>query len=47
MEDLVLNKNLQKEVEPSGRPITKGWLSSYFGMRTHPTFGAPRNAQGY
>ncbi|MCP4332034.1 MAG: peptidoglycan DD-metalloendopeptidase family protein [Gammaproteobacteria bacterium] len=39
MEDLVLNENLQKEVEPSGRPITKGWLSSYFGMRTHPISG--------
>ena len=39
MENLVLNKNLQKEVEPSGRPITKGWLSSYFGMRTHPLSG--------
>ena len=39
MEDLVLNENLQKEVEPSGRPITKGWLSSYFGMRTHPLSG--------
>jgi len=39
MEDLVLNANLQKEVEPSGRPITKGWLSSYFGMRTHPISG--------
>jgi murein DD-endopeptidase MepM/ murein hydrolase activator NlpD len=39
MEDLVLNANLQKEVEPSGRPITKGWLSSYYGMRTHPLSG--------
>ncbi len=39
MEDLVLNENLQKEVQPSGRPITKGWLSSYFGMRTHPISG--------
>ena len=39
MENLVLNENLQKEVEPSGRPITKGWLSSYFGMRTHPISG--------
>jgi murein DD-endopeptidase MepM/ murein hydrolase activator NlpD len=39
MEDLVLNENLQKEVAPSGRPITKGWLSSYFGMRTHPLSG--------
>jgi murein DD-endopeptidase MepM/ murein hydrolase activator NlpD len=39
MEDLVLNENLQKEVEPSGRPIIKGWLSSYYGMRTHPLSG--------
>jgi murein DD-endopeptidase MepM/ murein hydrolase activator NlpD len=39
MENLVLNENLKKEVEPSGRPIKKGWLSSYFGMRTHPISG--------
>ena len=39
MEGLVLNENLQKEVEPSGRPITKCWLSSYYGMRTHPLSG--------
>ena len=39
MENLVLNRNLQSEVEPSGRPIKKGWLSSYFGMRTHPISG--------
>jgi murein DD-endopeptidase MepM/ murein hydrolase activator NlpD len=39
MGDLVLNENLQREVEPSGRPITKGWLSSYYGMRTHPISG--------
>ena len=39
MENLVLQENLQKEVEPSGRPITKGWLSSYYGMRTHPISG--------
>ena len=39
IENLVLDANLQKEVEPSGRPITKGWLSSYYGMRTHPLSG--------
>lgn len=39
MENLVLNEKLQKEVQPSGRPITKGWLSSYYGMRTHPISG--------
>jgi hypothetical protein len=39
IENLVLDENLKKEVEPSGRPITKGWLSSYYGMRTHPLTG--------
>ena len=39
MENLVLDQNLKKEVVPSGRPITKGWLSSYYGMRTHPISG--------
>ena len=39
MENLVLDENLNKEVKPSGRPIVKGWLSSYYGMRTHPISG--------
>ena len=39
LENLVLDDNLQKEVQPSGRPITSGWLSSYYGMRMHPISG--------
>ena len=39
LEDLLMNRNLQKEVKPSGRPIVSGWLSSYYGMRTHPISG--------
>ena len=39
LEDIVLVENLQKEVQPSGRPLLKGWLSSYYGMRTHPICG--------
>ncbi len=39
LENLVLNQNLQNEVQPSGRPILKGWISSYYGMRTHPLSG--------
>ncbi len=39
LEDLIMSRNLQKEVQPSGRPITSGWLSSYYGMRTHPISG--------
>lgn len=39
LEDLLMSRNLLKEVQPSGRPITNGWLSSYYGMRTHPISG--------
>ena len=39
LEDIVMLENLQKEVQPRGRPLLKGWLSSYFGMRTHPISG--------
>jgi len=37
--DLLMSRNLRKEVQPSGRPIIKGWLSSYYGMRIHPITG--------
>ncbi len=46
LEGLVMNKNLQKEVQPSGRPILKGWLSSYYGMRTHPISGKKEMHKG-
>jgi murein DD-endopeptidase MepM/ murein hydrolase activator NlpD len=39
LEDLLMNRNLLKEVQPRGRPISAGWLSSYYGMRTHPISG--------
>jgi murein DD-endopeptidase MepM/ murein hydrolase activator NlpD len=46
LENLVMNNNLQKEVKPSGRPIKKGWLSSYYGMRTHPLSGRKEMHKG-
>ena len=46
LEDLLLSRNILKEVEPSGRPITKGWLSSYYGMRTHPISGKKEMHKG-
>ncbi|MCP3688570.1 MAG: M23 family metallopeptidase [Gammaproteobacteria bacterium] len=46
LENLVMNENLQKEVQPSGRPIIKGWLSSYYGMRTHPLSGRKEMHKG-
>lgn len=39
LEQYLLSRNLQDEAEPSGRPIRKGWLSSYYGMRNHPLSG--------
>ena len=39
LDNYLLNENLRKEVQPSGRPILKGWISSYYGMRTHPISG--------
>lgn len=39
LESMLMNRNLQAEVMPAGRPIEHGWLSSYFGMRTDPFTG--------
>lgn len=39
LENMLMNRNLQAEVFPAGRPIKKGWVSSLFGMRTDPFTG--------
>ena len=39
LETMMMNRNLQDEVMPTGRPISRGWLSSYFGIRTDPFNG--------
>lgn len=39
LETMMLHSNLQRQVYPAGRPITKGWLSSYFGKRADPFTG--------
>ena len=39
LETMLMSRNLQAEVMPTGRPITRGWLSSYFGIRTDPFTG--------
>jgi murein DD-endopeptidase MepM/ murein hydrolase activator NlpD len=46
LEDIVMNENLQREAQPSGRPILKGWLSSFYGMRTHPISGKKEMHKG-
>lgn len=39
MEDIIMRRGLQKEVLPAGRPVKRGWISSYFGKRTDPFSG--------
>ncbi len=39
LETMMMNRDLQDEVVPAGRPINSGWLSSYFGIRTDPFTG--------
>ena len=39
LETMLMNRNLQAEVMPAGRPVNRGWLSSYFGLRTDPFSG--------
>jgi len=39
LEDVIMRSELMKEARPAGRPIAKGWISSYFGKRTDPFSG--------
>lgn len=39
LESMLMSRNLQEQVLPAGRPIRKGWISSYYGMRTDPFSG--------
>jgi len=46
LETMMMNRNLQAEVFPAGRPIRKGWTSSYFGLRTDPFTGRREHHKG-
>ncbi len=39
LETMMMSRNLQAEVMPAGRPVNRGWLSSYYGLRTDPFTG--------
>jgi murein DD-endopeptidase MepM/ murein hydrolase activator NlpD len=39
LEEVIMNRQLRNESKPRGRPITKGWTSSYYGKRTDPFTG--------
>lgn len=46
LESMLMNRNLQAEAYPTGRPVTKGWVSSYYGMRTDPFTGKREHHKG-
>lgn len=46
LEHVLLNQNLKERVYPQGRPVSSGWISSYFGKRTDPFTGKPANHTG-
>ena len=46
LEDMLMTRNLEAEVVPAGRPITRGWLSSYYGKRADPFTGRPARHEG-
>lgn len=46
LETLLMSRNLQEQVQPAGRPIKKGWISSYYGMRNDPFTGKREHHAG-
>ena len=47
LEELITAGQLYDEVTPSGKPVTKGWLSSRFGQRIDPKTGKKMMHRGY
>jgi murein DD-endopeptidase MepM/ murein hydrolase activator NlpD len=39
LENLILARELKEEIHPEGRPVTAGYISSYFGERADPFDG--------
>lgn len=46
LENLILSRELNKQVYPEGRPVENGWISSYFGERADPFTGYSANHKG-
>ena len=46
LETMLMSRNLQEQVVPAGRPIRKGWISSYYGMRNDPFSGKREHHDG-
>ncbi len=46
LESILMNTHIEEEIFISGRPISKGWLSSYYGVRKDPFNGMPAMHKG-
>lgn len=46
LESILLNTHIEKEIFISGRPISSGWLSSYYGVRKDPFTKMPALHKG-
>jgi murein DD-endopeptidase MepM/ murein hydrolase activator NlpD len=46
LENLILNRELNKQVYPEGRPVEEGFISSYFGRRADPFTGYSAEHKG-
>ncbi|GAC30879.1 peptidoglycan DD-metalloendopeptidase family protein [Brumicola pallidula] len=46
LESLMMGLNIERESELAGRPLGKGWLSSYYGVRKDPFTGRPAMHKG-
>lgn len=39
LDELLADRSVYQQVHPAGRPVTSGWLSSYYGYRSDPFTG--------
>lgn len=46
IESMLIDRNLQTETAPTGRPVKDGWVSSLFGFRTDPITGRKEMHEG-
>jgi murein DD-endopeptidase MepM/ murein hydrolase activator NlpD len=46
LENLILTRELNKQVYPEGSPVENGWISSYFGERADPFTGYSASHKG-
>ncbi len=46
LETVIAHQNLSDRVYPQGRPVSSGYISSFFGKRTDPFTGKPANHTG-